>query len=102
MLQIAVPREALGLTGKSVHFNFKWSDNMQPLDGVEGDIMDFYLSGDVAPGGRFAFRFTTEEVTDSSSAFKVSLSVVLAVCVAGILTVAEGILFNIRKKRVKI
>lgn len=58
VLQIAVPREALGLTGKSVHFNFKWSDNMQPLDGVEGDIMDFYLSGDVAPGGRFAFRFT--------------------------------------------
>lgn len=102
VLQIAVPREALGLTGKSVHFNFKWSDNMQPLDGVEGDIMDFYLSGDVAPGGRFAFRFTTEEVTDSSSAFKVSLSVVLAVCVAGILTVAEGILFNIRKKRIKI
>lgn len=25
--------------------------------------MDFYLSGDVAPGGRFAFRFTTDEIS---------------------------------------
>ncbi len=81
VLQIAVPKKRWGLQGKSVHFNFKWSDNMQPLDGVEGDIMDFYLSGDVAPGEDLHFVFTTEEVTDSSSAFKVSLSVVLAVCV---------------------
>ena len=35
--------------------NFKWSDNMQ----TDGDIMDFYTNGDVAPGARFKYQFTT-------------------------------------------
>lgn len=52
VLQIAVPRSALGLTGDTVKFNFKWSDNMQA-----DDIMDFYSNGDAAPGGRFTFVF---------------------------------------------
>ncbi len=52
VLQIAVAREALGLDGEEVKFNFKWSDNMQ-----SDDIMDFYSNGDVAPGGRFTFVF---------------------------------------------
>lgn len=53
VLQIAVPRSALGLTD-SLSFNFKWSDNMQ----ADGDIMDFYTNGDVAPGARFMFAFS--------------------------------------------
>ena len=52
ILQIAVPREALGLTDNDVKFNFKWSDNI-PLN----DAMSFYESGDCAPGGRFTFVF---------------------------------------------
>ena len=57
-LQIAIPRAALGLAaGKAdVAFNFKWVDNLQKL----GDIMDFYISGDVAPDGRFQYRYTTK------------------------------------------
>lgn len=47
-LQLALPRALVGTS-----FNFKWADNAQ----VDGDIMDFYKHGDVAPGGRFAFRF---------------------------------------------
>ena len=47
-----VPAAALGLSG-DVHFRFKLSDNMQ----TDGDIMDFYRSGDVAPGGRFTFVY---------------------------------------------
>lgn len=54
VMQLAVPRSALGLSaGEEVHFNFKLSDNMQ----TDGDIMDFYQNGDVAPGGRFMFAF---------------------------------------------
>ena len=54
VMQISVPRSALGLSkGSEIHFNFKLSDNMQ----VDGDIMDFYQNGDVAPGGRFMFAF---------------------------------------------
>lgn len=58
-LQISVPRSALGLE-KTVDFNFKWADNTRVDDATEdsGDIMDFYQYGDVAPGGRFAFRFS--------------------------------------------
>lgn len=54
IMQLSVPRSALGLSlGEEVHFNFKLSDNMQ----TDGDIMDFYQNGDVAPGGRFMFAF---------------------------------------------
>lgn len=54
VMQLCVPRSALGLeSGDEIHFNFKLSDNMQ----ADGDIMDFYQNGDVAPGGRFMFAF---------------------------------------------
>ncbi|MBQ2964305.1 MAG: hypothetical protein IJE14_06540 [Clostridia bacterium] len=52
VLQIAVPRSALGPDGEAVKFNFKWADNVQ-----SEDILDFYTDGDVAPGGRFTFVF---------------------------------------------
>ncbi len=59
VLQIAVPRTALGLTDM-LDFNFKWSDNMQ----TDGDIMDFYTAGDVAPGARFMFDFNADLSAD--------------------------------------
>ena len=57
-LQIAVPRRALGLdNGKdAVSLDFKWIDNWRR----PGDVMDFYISGDVAPEGRFKYRYTAE------------------------------------------
>ncbi len=70
VLQIAVPRESLGLTGEDVKFNFKWSDNLQGADATA-----FYQNGDAAPGGRFAFVFDstavgeTEEPTDNGNSF---------------------------------
>jgi len=57
-LALAVPRTALGLAkGKtSVALDFKWADHLQ----YPGEVMDFYLSGDVAPEGRFNFRYEGE------------------------------------------
>ena len=55
-LQLTLPRAALGLPEGTTRLNldFKWVDNArQP-----GDIMDFYVSGDAAPEGRFNYRFT--------------------------------------------
>jgi hypothetical protein len=54
-LQIAIPRSALGLParGTRVGLDFKWADNLQH----PGDVMDFYVSGCVAPEGRFKFRY---------------------------------------------
>jgi hypothetical protein len=56
-LELAIPRAALGLANGKTDFtlDFKWVDNMQK----PGDIMDFYVNGDVAPDGRFNYRYTT-------------------------------------------
>jgi hypothetical protein len=54
-LHLAIPRAALGLTAGEtpVAFDFKWADNLQ----APNDPMDFYVSGDVAPDGRFSYRY---------------------------------------------
>ena len=51
----AIPRADLGLASGNapVHIDFKWADNLQR----PGDVMDFYLSGDGAPAGRFNYRY---------------------------------------------
>ncbi len=54
---ICVPRAVLGLgSGTAADFEFKWNDNMTK----EGDIMDFYVSGDTAPFGRFNFVYSAK------------------------------------------
>ena len=55
ILEIAIEKKLLGLDS-SVNIEFKWCDNMQD----EGNIMDFYVSGDVAPGGRFNYVYTSD------------------------------------------
>jgi hypothetical protein len=37
-----------------VNIEFKWNDNMQD----DGNIMDFYVNGDTAPGGRFNYVYS--------------------------------------------
>jgi hypothetical protein len=58
-LALKVDRSLIGLgaTGSTdvLNFEFKWNDNMQD----EGNPMDFYVNGDVAPGGRFNYLYTT-------------------------------------------
>ena len=55
-LEIKIDRETLGMKGKALDFEFKWNDNMQE----NGNIMDFYVNGDTAPGGRFNFVYKVE------------------------------------------
>ena len=59
MLQIAVPRSAIGLICNPLKFNFKWADNTwEPgAETDSGDILDFYRYGSMAPVGRFAFAY---------------------------------------------
>ncbi len=53
-LVFKIKREILGAEEDSVlDFEFKWSDNMQE----DGDVMDFYVNGDVAPAGRFNYHY---------------------------------------------
>lgn len=55
VLQLKIPREALGLNDEAVLFRFKWADNISGED-----AMEFYQNGDTAPGGRFTFIFDSE------------------------------------------
>jgi hypothetical protein len=55
VLQIRVPKKLLGINGLE-DFEFKWSDNMQ----TDGDPIDFLINGDVAPSGRFNFRYANQ------------------------------------------
>lgn len=57
-------------------------DNMQ----ADGDIMDFYLNGGVAPGGRFTFAFSDKAfpgVKDdkSDTGFQTILAVIKVISV---------------------
>lgn len=52
-MELKIPKRFLGAAKAINSIAFKWSDNMQQ----EGDIMDFYINGDVAPGGRFNYLY---------------------------------------------
>lgn len=52
-LEIEILKQTLNLMDGYVDIEFKWNDNMQE----NGNIMDFYVNGDTAPGGRFNFVY---------------------------------------------
>lgn len=56
-LELEISRKVLNLTGTEINIEFKWNDNMQE----NGNIMDFYINGDTAPGGRFNYVYTTRQ-----------------------------------------
>lgn len=57
MLQIAIPRSLIGVTG-TVDLEFKWTDS------VAGDnILNFYKDGSSAPLGRFNYLYTEKAQT---------------------------------------
>lgn len=56
-LELEVSRSVLDIKGKEIDIEFKWNDNMQE----NGNIMDFYVNGDTAPGGRFNFVYTIKQ-----------------------------------------
>ncbi len=61
---VEVPKSVLGLSGNDYTINFAWTDNVHDegnYDTFSGDIMDFYISGDVAPGARFKYSYISTE-----------------------------------------
>ncbi len=56
VIMVKIPKALLGITSNEFTINFKWTDNVQN----EGDIMDFYVSGDVAPTGRFKYQYNAK------------------------------------------
>ena len=67
-LAVEIPKSVLGLEGNDYTINFAWTDNVHDegdYSKFSGDILDFYLSGDVAPGARFKYSYisTSENTT---------------------------------------
>jgi hypothetical protein len=56
-LQFSIPRASLKLhPGTALRLDFQWADNLQN----PGDILDGFVNGDVAPEGRFRYRYVAE------------------------------------------
>ena len=56
VMQIKVKRTDIGLTEADFTVNFKVTDGVV----LEGDIMNFYTTGDVAPLGRFKYSYVVK------------------------------------------
>lgn len=68
-LTVKVKKSDLGLTGNDYTVNFAWTDNVHgegDYTKFSGDILDFYISGDVAPGARFKYSYISTEENSSA------------------------------------
>lgn len=69
-LTIKVKKADLGISGDDYTVNFAWTDNVhdeRDYSTFSGDIMDFYISGDVMPGGRFKYSFVSTKENSHES-----------------------------------
>ncbi|MBQ2306939.1 MAG: hypothetical protein II184_05440 [Clostridia bacterium] len=113
VLQLSVPRAALGLdnAGDPLNFGFKWCDNNL----TDGDIMTVYTEGDAAPGGRFTFAFTSdakaaepgpddngsETKNNESDANKTLTTVLLVTCIAAAAAAVAAAVVIVKKRSAK-
>lgn len=59
-LTVQVKKSDLGITSPDFAVDFAWTDNVcdrEDSTRFTGDILQFYTTGDVAPGGRFRYRY---------------------------------------------
>ena len=65
-MHLMIPRTLIeGHAGVEKDFDFKWADN---ISGDNPDIMTFISDGDVAPNGRFNYRYKGSQLKSESSA----------------------------------
>ena len=61
VLQVCIPKSALGITGDDFVLRFKWADNNLTEDEAGAvDLLDVYSFGDAAPGERYQYRYTAK------------------------------------------
>lgn len=77
-MHLRIPRTLLGLTAKS-DIDFKWVDNIS--DDPDVDILSFISDGDVAPNGRFNYRYrgaadssSVEELTQDQGSISIAVN----------------------------
>lgn len=95
-LQIKIPKEMLGISTDKFIINFKWSDNMQN----DGDIMDLYVNGDTAPGGRFKYQFASYDFLKEKKSW-VGKIITIGGTVLALGVIAASALVIVKKKNSK-
>jgi hypothetical protein len=68
-MTVKVAKADLGITD-AFTVNFAWTDNVHDegdYTKFSGDILDFYISGDVAPGGRFKYSYVVADEAGGST-----------------------------------
>ena len=68
-MTVKIAKADLGITD-TYTVNFAWTDNVHDegdYSKFSGDILDFYISGDVAPGGRFKFSYVVASENGEST-----------------------------------
>ena len=61
-MTVKIAKADLGILGDDYTVNFSWTDNVHDegdYTKFSGDILEFYVSGDVAPGGRFKYSYVS-------------------------------------------
>lgn len=74
-MTVKVAKSDLGLVGSDYTINFSWTDNVHDegdYTTYSGDIMDFYISGDVAPGGRFKYSYISTSANAGGTSAEVT------------------------------
>ncbi len=66
-MMLSLAKSDLGLTEKETDFDFKWIDNIPK---ASTEILDFIKDGDVAPNGRFNYRFRGSQLASVPTAIK--------------------------------
>jgi len=123
-LQLAVKKTDLGISGNDYTINYSVTDNVHDLKDVgtfkdgkvtytdfTGDILDFYTSGDVAPGGRFMYSYisttdntgtlpeTTAEETTAPAPVKKGCGSSASALAATVTAAGCGVLLASKKKK---
>lgn len=108
-MTVKVAKKDLALIGDNFTINFSCTDNVHDegdYNTFSGDIMDFYVSGDVAPGARFKYSYvstdenTGEHASKDESAKSIVKPIIIgasaAVVAAGL---ATGAVLIVKKKK---
>ena len=116
-MTVKIRKADLGIDSDRFTVNFAWTDNVHDVDDTgtqtddgkyvyntfSGDIMEFYVSGDVAPGGRFKFCYDTTGVIatgepSGNSKLGLQIGAIAGAAALGIGAVAAAAVIKKKKK----
>ena len=118
-MTVKVKKSDIKVAGDEYTVNFSWTDNVHDVDDTgtadadgklvytsyTGDIMEFYVSGDVAPGGRFKFSYVagntvpSDDDNKSDSASGVNPALIIIPIAVAVLAAAAAVVVVISKRK---